>query len=211
MDFGSTWSNAKCVETAQNICIATVNCWSFWLVDDLPGITWRTRTSFPMLGSTYLAVLRASGSLIQATIDDDKVWTVSALTINPTQIDPFSASVTASAIPQAARSCRQSSQQQFANNLFAVSESEHRDLHPDVVVSTGFLTDYLKLRYGFKVQTGQSYSFTLKYKGVSLEAVAIPAIKLGNIFAATTSIVLRNLTVSNSGYVRIGMKFSVHG
>lgn len=161
-----------------------------------------------LLGSYYSIRQPDSG----LTIDDDKVGTVSALTINPTQIDPFRPSVTASSYSFKLLDRANVITKQFANNL-SLFQNQNIEIYIGRCGVDMDFADYLKLPDTLVSKVSKQdrgYSFaTQEYKERISNGSFNTATKLaGSIFAATTSIVLQDASgFPNSGYVRIEDEF----
>jgi len=161
-----------------------------------------------LLGSYYSIRQPDSG----LTIDSDKVGTVSALTINPTQIDPFRPSVTASSYSFKLLDRANVITKQFSSNLSLFQNKTIEIYIGRCGVDMDF-SDYLKLPDTLvskvsKQDSGYSFS-TQEYKERISNGSFNTTTKLaGSIFAATTSIVLQDASgFPNSGFCRIEDEF----
>jgi len=161
-----------------------------------------------LLGSYYSIRQPDSG----LTIDDDKVGTVSALTINPTQIDPFRPSVTASSYSFKLLDRNNVITAQFADNL-SLFQNESVEIYIGRCSVDMDFADYLKLPdtlISKLSKQDRGYSFaTQEYKERISNGSFNTATKLaGSIFAATTSIILQDASAfPTSGFCRIENEF----
>lgn len=161
-----------------------------------------------LLGSYYSIRQPDSG----LTIDSDKVGTVSAITINPTNIDPFRPSVTSSSYSFKLLDRANVLTKQFSSNL-TLFQNENVEIYIGRCSANMDFSDYLKLPDTIvsKVSKQDSgYSFaTQEYKERISNGSFSTATKLaGSIFAETSEIVLQDATnFPNSGYCRIEDEF----